>query len=381
VFTQVALSEHFACSLRDDGQILCWGDLDGDDLDAQPDGTYVSVAVHRHGACGVLDGAEGSVVCGPHAAPLQVETATDHAARSAVGILVEDSQDVVVEDNEVSDLVGGQGPRQAEGGDGGEGGHTHGIALYAVTGARVQGNHVHDITGGDAGAGSPDAVDGGSAKGLKVHGCTGIELRGNHVHDLAGGLRDGQPSGYPAGVQVEGSDVTSENDLVHDVEGYDPLGFNTFSAEGVDPALSVDRATVAALGASRAAVCVRTSGETTGSVTNSILTGCAHSGVWGHGASLRVEYCLFSGAGTPVREAVAGEGIVEADPQLVTRDGDAYALGDDSPAIDAGDPEAACVREPYTPDPGGGCGTCRVDLGHLGNTEHGQACAVPGCGR
>ena len=70
--------------------------------------------------------------------------------------------------------------------------------------------------------------------------------------------------------------------------------------------------------------------------------------------------------------ALEGEGAIFDDPAYVAPDDGDLSLLPDPPAIDAGDPEAPCENEPHDAD-----GNCRLDMGHLGNTEHAQTSNPP----
>ena len=59
-FTQIAVGPMYACGVRSDGSVVCWGDSDHGQTEA-PGGTFTQIAVAHRVACGVRT--DGSAVC------------------------------------------------------------------------------------------------------------------------------------------------------------------------------------------------------------------------------------------------------------------------------------------------------------------------------
>ncbi len=60
-FVDVSVSDGYACAVRTDGTLACWGDLAEREAVATPEGVFRSVRVGLFGACGLLD--DGRVEC------------------------------------------------------------------------------------------------------------------------------------------------------------------------------------------------------------------------------------------------------------------------------------------------------------------------------
>ncbi len=60
-FVDVSASDSYACAVRTDGTLACWGDLAEREALAAPEGVFRSVSVGHFGACGLLDA--GRVEC------------------------------------------------------------------------------------------------------------------------------------------------------------------------------------------------------------------------------------------------------------------------------------------------------------------------------
>ena len=63
-FVNVSVSSSYACAVRTDGTLECWGDLASREEMAAPDGVFRTVSVGLFGACGLLD--DGRVECWGH---------------------------------------------------------------------------------------------------------------------------------------------------------------------------------------------------------------------------------------------------------------------------------------------------------------------------
>ena len=120
---------------------------------------------------------------------------------TAVGILVNGTATVTIEDNTIRDLRGGFGGNGAgstigAGSPGGPGGAAAGIALAFVTTAVLRDNTLTNITGGTGGVGGPSTVGsggpggvGGIAFAVELFSSTGnVSYLGNLVANVTGGV-------------------------------------------------------------------------------------------------------------------------------------------------------------------------------------------------
>ena len=106
------------------------------------------------------------------------------------------------------------------------------------------------------------------------------------------------------------------------------------------------------------------------SLGDSVVVSTGSMGLWSADGNpvfaVRAAYSdIVGGAGDPVQNARVGEGVIHEDPLFADPEDGDFSLQPGSPAIDTGDPASPCENEPHNAD-----GNCRIDMGHLGNTEH-----------
>ena len=290
------------------------------------------------------------------------------------GILVRESEGVTVADNEVSDLIGGEGHTNAKDHDGGRGGDAHGVVFDRCTrSCSADRNHLHDLTGGRGGVGGGNGRgpgDGGSAYGIATVGAPEVTTSWNRIHDLVGAEETGaarEGAGY--GLSVDPSAV-SEHDLVYRLRG---SPWTSCLNALADSTLTVEHLTC-----HDAQNLLLPDPGAVARISSSIASKLPYSSVHAsqeHGISATLAWTVLHDV---------GEWVIFRDLQLVgdqpTGDplfrapalGD-YALQAGSSAIDAGDPGDPlgdnCPDEPVAAE-----GGCRLDAGHLGGTA--RACTA-----
>ncbi len=296
------------------------------------------------------------------------------AGAEAVAILVRDSEGVAVEDNTVSGIRGGPGGMGGYERAGGRGGLVAAIRLDAVVGGRVEGNTVTDVTAGAGGAGAAGGP-GGTAVGVHIVRSDGVTLLRNTLTGLAGGPSppDQRPgsSGEAVGVLIEESDdVRASHLLVSQPRGALAYGVRLSGAGG-----RLDAATIFEPEGTSDAACVLVDAGSTLSVTGSILTSASHYGVRSAddnpADAVTVAWSdVWDNPAGDLDNVAVGEGVLSADPLFTSPRAEDFSLREDSPCVDAGDPDADCVAEPQAQD-----GSCRLDLGHLASSP--QARSAP----
>jgi hypothetical protein len=121
-------------------------------------------------------------------------TSTCAEGGAAHGILVAQSESIVVSDNLVTLVTGGEGGYMAGGsgnlrGNGGLGGTANGLAVQGGTGLELSANQVGEITGGNGGLAMGKSIvgAGGRAAGLRFSDASGGTVHGNRARALSGG--------------------------------------------------------------------------------------------------------------------------------------------------------------------------------------------------
>ena len=275
---------------------------------------------------------------------------------------------------------------------GGPGGPGFGILVRDSAGSLLARNTVDRIDGGEGGeqgydfCQNPQGGVGGPSVGLEVEASADVELAGNTLSSTTGGLGGPDPAycggqrrgarGPARGLSLDGTrGLTAGGELIRDVAGSSVWGL---WLGGDSARVTVANVTIYAVRGDAAATSVEILAGSTLDLRSSLVVGSSHRGVVGGNAAhvddVAVTYSLVSGVAQEADRLLnveADDTVLEGDPEFLDPPDD-LRLDDASPAIDAGDPEAACDQEPQSP--GGGC---RIDMGHLGNTERARAFAVP----
>ena len=335
------------------------------------------VGVHFQG---VIRGAfQGGAVYSPSAP----------ANETAWGVHVESSDDVVLEDLVVRNVVGGLGSDDYHGLTGQS---AAAIRVQASHRVRVQGLEASGVVGGaggDATSGNGHGGHGGLAAGVLVTGgSSNVDVLGSRLYDLTGGAT-GDRGGY-SGTKYGTGGPAVALDLT-DAEGLTAVGIEAYDLVGGAPQDPSYHGTSA---------CARGTRSGAFDVQGLTCVGSAQvnqRGVWLTAdpvGTLRVVdsvfaalsgHALYSAASNEVGSLSASYSVIwqaeaghasnatlregmqlDADPQLVDLDGQDYHLLPDSPAIDAGAPGSSFADEPA---PNG----CRRNLGAFGDTAEATA--------
>ncbi len=343
------------------------GTAQGVEIDAQSS----TVVVDRSNT---LEGEATIVYAGVNPPPIEdLELRGTLRNSSVAKILIRDARDVVLRDVRLAGYTGPRHPRTYFMGRPPQSQTGIGLALIRVDGARLETVGIEAITGGD---GNGESIVGrldapGSGVGLYLEDATRVQLVGGEITRMrpGAGLLGGQGynGGGGVGVRAIRSGVQIRQTVIADVrEGV--------GVEARGSVVELDGVTL--VGGLSGVLTVAGHGDGQVLARNLIVADFGVAGFAYIGDAPRVGrlgWTLFHNVGTPVVSAanlleVDEDTIVNGDPRFTSPVLGDYTLLPGSPAIDAGDPAADCSLEQAAED-----GSCRLDLGHAGNTPEARA--------
>ncbi len=238
------------------------------------------------------------------------------------GVFVSGGQDVTLSGNLVWDVASAAG-----------GPESAGVWVEGSTGLTVEDNTITEVAGENNVAGA----------GIRVVDSPDAALHANELSVVSG-----------SAVHVSGSNsLVSTNDLVYEIAGGNARGFHV---EGASLDVRIASATVHGV----AGTGVWAGADSGLVLDSSIVAECSGRGV----VNAHVSYSdVWDNTGGDLDNCSTGDGVISLDPLFQGIRRGELSLGDGSPAIDGGDPVAPCANEPTAGD-----GTCRIDMGHLGNS-------------
>jgi hypothetical protein len=296
------------------------------------------------------------------------------AAGDARGITVVGSPDIVVADNEVLSLNGGDGCS----GHDSIGGDAIGISVTLSDGAALRANRVRGLTSGSGQNGGQGEKTTGAAVGFEVSQSRAIvveDFRAVALSALPPAELPNVQSGPARGLALTDSPSSRlSRVLVHHLSGEPAQGVAALRSDG----LIIERATLATFtpeGQDQGAGIFI--GEGGGAdIDDSIVSDTAGRSIVSDAANaagdVGVFHTLVDGGGGLAGQLVGveyGDDVVLGDPRFDNIDRDhPYSLADDSPAVDAGD-LAGCGDEPVCD----GADACVPDLGYYATTDEAKA--------
>ena len=274
-----------------------------------------------------------------------------HLDQHAAGILILRSSGVTTALNVVSDIRGG--PELL----------ASGILLDGVSEGGILDNNVSRVFGG------PD----GAAYGIRLRGSINMTASGNVVRDIIG-----QDSGIATGIHlVDSTGLELGNSLLHSIEGGMAFGLRL----NMEAAARASHFTVHGVAGSSDAYGVLVDQDCSLTLGHSIVGSTTGHGVWNHPQNQPVALGAYftDSWNNPLGnfENVNRSGEEDnfsLDPAFLDPDSQDpdFHLEENSPCVDAGDPDEVCENEPLCQDQN----RCILDLGFYGGT--GEAGCRPG---
>ena len=212
---------------------------------------------------------------------------------------------------------------------------------------------------------------GAGSAGIRVDDSDSVSVLGNVIRNV-GGTCDSA-----VGVVAAGSnDLVVRNNLIGSVGsagGHVQRARGILLEAGSDSAI-LDANTIEWVMGEAEEACAHVADGASGRVLNSFcFTFSRHSVVnapTNPEDAANVSYSALAGTDDePLVHVTEGPGVTREDCRLAwLNDEQRYEMPPDSPCVDAGDPDSPCDNEPHAAD-----GTCRIDIGHLGNTAQARS--------